>query len=329
MTPSWVKRVGLGRLLYRIWHQPRAAVARCVAEGGPLEQWRTVRGRHAMEAAARTLPALALGGAPLEVHLLTGRRFWYQSAFCLWSLAQHAEATLAPVIYDDGTLAEEHRAALARLFPAARFVPQSETIARLERWLPTGRFPVLRDRWLHYPNIRKLTEPHLGSSGWKFVLDSDLLFFRRPAFLLDWLDAPARPLHAVDAETSYGYSRALLNQLAGAPVADLVNVGLCGLRSDALDWEKIEHWCRTLIEREGTSYYLEQALVAMLVAGRPCAIAPAVDYVTLPQPTEANECRAVMHHYVAGSKRWYFRQNWRCVLTSATHDSRPGSPAPA
>jgi len=49
----------------------------------------------------------------------------------------------------------------------------------------------------------------------------------------------------------------------------------------------------------------------MLVAGRDCAIAPAREYLTLPLPPEAIDCRAVMHHYVAHSKRWYFQRNWR------------------
>jgi hypothetical protein len=217
------------------------------------------------------------------------------------------------VIYDDGSLTADFRAPLARLFPTARFVGRDETVARLDAHLPAARFPALRERWLNYPNLRKLTDPHLGSTGWKLVLDSDLLFFHRPGFLLDWLDAPTQPLHAVDCETSYGYSRPLMNELAGAPVADLVNVGLTGLNSSGLDWERLEHWCATLIVREQTSYYLEQALIAMLVAGRPCAIAPAADYVTLPEPPEATACRAVMHHYVAHSKRWYFQRNWAHV----------------
>jgi hypothetical protein len=99
-------------------------------------------------------------------------------------------------------------------------------------------------------------------------------------------------------------------------VADLVNVGLTGLEGGGLDWGRLEHYCRTLIEREGTSYYLEQALIAMLVAGRDCAVAPATDYVTLPLPPEARACRAVMHHYVAHSKRWYFQHNWRHTLAT-------------
>lgn len=304
-----------GKFLYHTWHRPASKLRDLLAAGGPFEARRTELGRRAMETAAHTLPLpVTSPGLPLEIHLLTGRRFWYQTAFCLWSLARHANRPLAPVIYDDGSLTEEFRAPLQRLFPAIRFVAQTDIIARLDEHLPAARFPALRERWLNYPNIRKLTDPHLGSSGWKLVLDSDLLFFRRPEFLLAWLDAPTRPLHAVDCETSYGYSRPLMNELAGAPVADLVNVGLTGLSSSELDWGRLEHWCATLIAREKTSYYLEQALIAMLVAGRPCAIAPAADYVTRPTGAEAHDCRAVMHHYVAESKRWYFQDCWRTAL---------------
>lgn len=306
-----------GKILYHTWHQPAGWVRAMIVDGGPFERRRTELGRREMEAAARALPVLpSAAGAPLELHLLTGEKFWYQTAFCLWTLARHAGRPLAPVIYDDGTLAEEHRAPLRRLFPAARIITQGETIARLDAFLPAARFPVLRERWLNYPNIRKLTDPHIGASGWKLVIDSDLLFFRRPDFLLAWCATPDRPLHAVDCETSYGYSRNLMNELAGAPVADLVNVGLTGLNSHELDWERLERWCATLIARERTSYYLEQALVAMLVAGRTCAVAPAADYVTRPLPPEAVECHAVMHHYVAHTKRWYFQRNWRQVFGS-------------
>ena len=310
-----VRHLGLGRLALRLYHQPLCRLRACVREGGPLEQRRTELGRQAMEKAGRALPGLPPGsGRPVELHLLTGRRFWYQTVFCLWSLARQSGRPLAPVIYDDGTLAAEHRDPLTRLWPAVRFVPQTETIGRLDEFLPAGRYPVLRERWRNYPNIRKLTDPHLGRRGWKLVLDSDLLFFGRPGFLLDWLDAPDRPLHAVDCETSYGYSRALLDRLASQPPADLVNVGLTGLDSGAIDWEQLEYWTRTLHDQEGTSYYLEQALVALSVAGQSCAVAPAADYVTLPVPPEAVECRAIMHHYVAHSKRWYFQSCWQTAL---------------
>jgi len=309
---------GLGRALYHAWYRPVGRIHESMREGGPIEQWRTRRGRMEMEAAARVLPAGPnASGQPIELHVLTGRRFWFQSIFCLWSLEKSARRPLAPVIYDDGTLGEERREPFSRLFPAVRFVGVREITERLDTVLPPDRFPLLRDRWIHYPHIRKLTDVHAGLDGWKLVVDSDLLFFRYPGVLVDWLDAPAAPLHAVDCETSYGYSRALLESVAGRPLADRVNVGLTGLSGTDFDWERLEAWCRTILGREGTHYYLEQALVAMLVAGRTCVVAPAEDYVTRPRPPEVDACRAVMHHYVADSKVSYFRRNWRHVMEAS------------
>ncbi len=317
MTPRQLA----GRFLYHAYHAPVGAVLQFFSGGGPFERRRTAQGRREMEQAAFSLPQLPDAvGKPLELHLLTGRNFWYQTAFCLWTLARQSGRTLAPVIYDDGSLAPEYRAPLARLFPAIRFVERREIVSRLNEFLPATRFPALRERWSNYPNLRKLTDPHVGASGWKLVIDSDLLFFRKPDFLLTWLDSPTRPLHAVDCETSYGYTRPLMNDLAGTAVADLVNVGLTGLNSSELDWDRLERWCATLIARERTSYYLEQALIAMLLAGRSCDIAPAADYVTLPVEPEASQCRAVMHHYVADSKRAFFQKNWRRAISVSPTD---------
>ena len=306
-----------GRLVYNLWHRPRGKIVESWRAGGPVEQWRTERGRRAMEAAAWNLPALpAYGGKPLEVHVLTGRRFWYQTAFCLWTFARHAERALAPCLHDDGTLTEEWCVPLRRLFPAARIIPESETRVRLDAILPPGQFPSLRRRREELPLIRKLTDIHAGLAGWRLFMDSDLLFWRRPQLLVDWLNQPTQPLRAVDVEYAYGYPPELLAELAGQPVPDLVNTGLLGLRSEELDWDRMEHWCRTLIERAGTHYYQEQALVALHLAGRACVAAPLADYVTFPRPPEAHERQAVMHHYVADSKRWYFQRNWRHALSS-------------
>ena len=311
------QKLGLGRLALALWHRPLARLRDSWRNGGPLTERETERQRQEMIAAARDLPPLPVrAGAPtVRLHLLTGQRFWNQTAFCLQSFAVQSEVNVAADIYDDGTFDAPLQAQLARLGPSVTFHSAAQIRDRLETFLPENKFPVLRERWRNYPNIRKLTDPHLGSSGWKLVIDSDLLFFRRPAFLLDWLAAPDRPLHAVDCEESYGYSRQLMERLAGAPIPPLVNVGLCGLRSESLNWAELESWCAELIAREKTSYYLEQALVAMLVARVPsCAIAPAADYVTKPARDEGRAPTAIMHHYVAESKRSYFRDGWRRVL---------------
>ena len=259
-------------------------------------------------------PSLSSGEKPLEIHVLTGRRFWYQTAFCLWSLAKASGREVVPNVYDDGSMRTEHTAYFEERFPKAKVVKQEEIVARLDEYLPASKFPRLRERWLHYPNIRKLTDPHAGQTGWKLVIDSDLLFFHSPEMLCHWADAPDRPLHAIDSETSYGYPMEQMSRLAGHRVVERLNVGLCGLGSDAIDWERLEYWCEQLISVYGTHYYLEQALVAMMVAGKECAVLPPDEYITLPHEPEVSRCKAVMHHYVSSSKPWYFRSNWRRIL---------------
>lgn len=314
---SLTRRLGLGKLALVVWHKPVGKLRDLWNEGGPLVRRENERQRLEMVAASATLPPLpARPGTPrVTLHLLTGKRFWYQAAFCLHTFARHSAAEIDLEIYDDGSFDDALLAQVKRFCPAVKFHAAASLRARLDELLPETRFPHLRERWRNYPNIRKLIDPHLGSAGWKLVIDSDLLFFRRPGFILDWCRQPDRILHAVDCEESYGYTRALMERLAGAPIPPLVNVGLCGLRSEALDWAEIEAWCAELITRERASYYLEQALVAMLTArAQPCAIAPAADYVTKPSREECFAPRAVMHHYVANSKRWYFRETWRRVL---------------
>ena len=271
-----------------------------------------------MEFAAKCLPLLPHVRSevvpPLEVWYLTGQRFWYQTAFCAWSLAHHSQRNVVLNLVDDGSLnpADEHY--LRRLFPLGVTLWKSEAIENLDKHLPAIRFPVLRQRWNDYINIRKLTDIHLCSSGTKLVLDSDMLFFRRPDALIAWWDQRQNPCLMVDCEESYGYSRTLLERLAGVPLLPSLNVGICGLDSDIIDWDEVEFWCRSLVESEGTSYYLEQALFAMLASRHHPTVLERTDYITCPSPVQAKTGAGVLQHYVADSKSLYFRNSWKLLI---------------
>ena len=96
-----------------------------------------------------------------------------------------------------------------------------------------------------------------------------------------------------------------------------VDAGVATVRFDQpIDWDRLEWWCRSLQERAGLSYYQEQALTAMLVAGQACDVAPRADYVALPTRDEVARPSAAMHHYVAESKEWYFRYGWSRALAA-------------
>jgi hypothetical protein len=268
-----------------------------------------------MVQAASALPALAAPStdAP-EVCFLTGKRFWHQTAFCFWSLCRQAGQPLRAAFFDDGTLDGVLKAECARLFPGSRLLNHADIEAQLDLTLPVSRYPALRQRRLVYPNLRKLTDCHAGNHTWRLVLDSDMLFFRRPDRLLDWLNHPGPSIHMADIHDAYGYSPELMAALVEKKIPSQVNVGICGLYSNQIDWDKIERWCRQLEFAEGTSYYLEQALIAMLLAGQDAVNLPASDYRLMPDDAECRHPSAIMHHYVDLSKRGYYRDAWRHIV---------------
>ncbi len=208
---------------------------------------------------------------------------------------------------------------LREKFTNAILHPHQTLVDRLEQKLPLAQFPCLRERWLNYPHIRKLIDVHLPGNGSRLVLDSDLLFWRHPRLLVDWLDDPQRPLHAVDIEENYGYPRELLTKIAGRPVPTCVNVGLMGLNSGEIDWDFLEQASSRLIREQGTSYYLEQALSALIVARspHPAEVAPREDYLVLPDAAEVAKPTAVMHHYVDLSRDLYHTQAWQQAASIA------------
>jgi len=303
-----------------LYRRPKDELMR-LQRWGPRGYFRTGAWRRQMEQAATQLPVLAPpaadSGRPLEVWYLTGSRFWYQTAFCAWSLAYHSQRELVLHLLDDGSLRSDQEQQLRRLFPSGATRWKHMVAAELDQHLPVSRFPVLRQRWSDYINIRKLTDIHLGSSGTKLVLDSDMLFFRKPDELLKWWDQPEVPCLMVDCVESYGYSRELMEEIAGAPIPPLLNVGICGLASELINWVELERWCLTLVEQEGTSYYLEQALVAMLAARSLPTVMPRSSYITFPTRQQTLAGEDVMQHYVADTKPWYFGEAWRVLLARA------------
>ncbi len=268
-----------------------------------------------MQAAAKTLdPRSALLPGAHEICFLTGKKYWYQTAFCAWSMAQQTGREFKVTVLDDGSIDAAFRDECARVFPGSTIMDRKIMDEQLDQHLPEQKFPALRSQRRTYLHLRKLTDAHVGRRGWRLVLDSDMLFFRRPEAMLSWLDAPDRPIHMVDVQDAYGYPAATLEQLAGRAVPSCVNVGVCGLRSESIDWEKLEYWCAQLLARHGTSYYLEQALVALLLAEATPLRLPARDYLLMPTEAECQSPTATLHHYVAESKRGYFRHAWRRVL---------------
>lgn len=301
----------------RCYRQPLATVRRSLREGGPLQQHRTEQGRLAMVAAARALPPLAQprAGRSMDLYFMTGKDYWYQTAFCLSSLHMVSDVAFQPIVIDDGSIDAQVKADLARVVPWIRFRQHDEILATLDKVLPASKYPTLRDWRLRQPLTRKIIDVHCGQTGWKMLLDSDMLFFRRPDWLIDWGEKPGKPAFMVDCVEAYGYSSALRARVGGSSAfPDRANIGFFGWKSEETDFDWLEYAVKTLVAEEGPAYNITQGLTSMMFAGRDCAIAPEHDYIVLPSPEEGRRPTATLHHYVSESKRSYFQHGWQHIL---------------
>ncbi len=307
-------RLGLGRFAYKWFHRPIGLARQSIREGGPWEQARDRAGHAAMLAAASSLPVLAEApaGPDAEIAFLSGPRYWHQTVFCFASLQARTPFRITPVIHDDGHLDEPTRQVIRRVVPWALFVGAAETEARLDRLLPASRYPALRRRRAEYPHLRKLIDIHIGSTEFKLVADSDMLFFHRAPELEAWFAQP-HWLYMIDVKTAYGYPDYYLADLAGGAVPERINVGLYAVDGAAIDWDRVEHWCDRQLRDHGSRYVQEQALTAMLFANREATLLPRDRYVVMPDAAEGARREAVLHHYVDISKRAYYRHNWRVI----------------
>ncbi len=253
---------------------------------------------------------------------LTGRGYWEQSAFCLRSLQAQVPDRLWPVLFvDDGTLSPAHIRLLKSAFPGASFVSEPELQTELDRFLPAARFPTLREHRRWFPLLRKLTDVHAARPGPNLVLDADMLFHRSPDAIVAWMDDPALPLVMTDCKESYGYSRTILTSYASGAIPPGVNTGICGFNTSNIDWDDLERWTQSLLTLHGSSYFLEQALVALLLSARSHRQLPAADYRVAPEPGEILKPTAILHHYVSHTKRGYIRQAWHRYGAVISHGS--------
>jgi hypothetical protein len=323
-TPSAVKSfaraTGLAKLYRLLVRRPLNRVRKSIREGGPIEQWRTRNGQEAMRQVATELRPLDRPPedpqGPLKVHFLTGEDHWYQTLFCFVSLQRFVDSRITPVLYSDGSLSEPYRKHVRRVVPWAEIQTQEEIEERLDDALPRDQYPLLREWREIQPLTRKITDLHAGTEGWKVLLDSDMLFFQRPDFLIEYLRQPERPCFMVDVGTTYGYSAQLRYRLVKGTIPEAANIGIFGLKSDEVDFDRLQHWLRVLVDEEDRSYNITQGLSSLLFAEQKCTVFPPDEYVVYPSWTEGTSPTATLHHYVAESRRAYFQHGWKHVHRS-------------
>lgn len=174
-------------------------------------------------------PRIRLGEDPLEVHSVVCSAHVPMSLWSLSSFVAFSGARPRVVIHDDGTLTADDRALYVRYFEGIEILDARRMDLAMARAL--ADHPVcaaFRAREDFYCARKLFDILFTAERDHLLVLDSDILFFARPAHLLDRLREGV-PFFNADYQDSYGAPREVLSDWAGFDIYPRVNAGLLGV----------------------------------------------------------------------------------------------------
>ena len=241
---------------------------RAYLERRKLESWRQRYDKLIEE----TPPYLANGdGSDFEVHSLLGSR---HVGMCLWSIKSflhHARRPFSIVLHDDGSLSLQDIENLQRHLPGVRVIRRADADSLIRPivspWeaVQAYRFGNLGttdySRRMSVFALKLLDFNLLTAASRILVLDTDVLFFRKPSEVLDWIDNNA------EAQCMYCYEDyAPVRNRAGTIVrferkaapSCYFNSGLICFDKSVLDLGTLDCWLKEHGHLTNTLYTFEQ-----------------------------------------------------------------------
>lgn len=257
----------------------------------------------------KKLPAMVadlVEESAFAIHLLVGTGrvnmgLWMAAS---WMLA--TEKRWGFVVYDDGTLTPNDCKNIQSALPEARIIVSAESDVEMSRAL--APFPAAwKCRNLH-PLCRKLFDiPHYASGSKFLTIDTDILFFRQPLRLLQWLTNDENTTLFLEDVADATLPTALSAASAlGREVHRKINTGIVGMHKSAVTLDDLEHCLTNTQIMEEDPWFIEQSLYAVLASLRGGVELLGEDYfMTISGPAPQN---AVARHYMGKVRHLFYSE---------------------
>ena len=220
------------------------------------------RGNFAASAVRRRVP-LAHHGHAVSLHMVLSRDGLLMGQLALRSLEFHSGSSWAPVLHDDGSLSDSDVAELQVNFPDATVIRRAEADAALGEAL--AGYPQCRDNRLKHPWFLKVFDTrHFAPHDRYIVIDSDIVFFRMPDFVLNWMEERLDTFWFMeDTKEKYSSPRAGIEAAMGFPLWKRVNSGLDLMVRPAVDLSLAEKFLERCAPMAREFHFLEQTFFAV------------------------------------------------------------------
>lgn len=258
---------------------------------------------------------------PFSAHMLVCRRD-VTMAVCTAKVANLAfERALPWVFHDDGSLTNEEEHAFQTNLPGCKVVRRSEgdRVAR-ERLSDYPEILKYRD---HQVMALKLVDVKLWRKGDRLAyIDSDILFFQRPDFMLGALaDGHDKNYFNKDIADAFVRPADEIAREVGVRPVDSLNAGLWVLHADAIDLDTIESWLKhPAFSQHLYDYTLDQTFISMLANSS----RNGVEYLpsTYDVAFRKDVTASVNKHYVGAIRHNYELEGLRYLLHELDFEHR-------
>jgi hypothetical protein len=240
--------------------------------------------------------------AKVEVHLVCCQRDYLCALWALKSFYVSAGVSCPLVVHLNGRMSAIAMRRLREHLPNARLVGQETADEAVAGWLEANRCTRLRDLRAHNGFMLKLVDVNLlAQASTILLLDSDVIFFRRPDELLTAMHEPiAAPLFQRDAGTTYNVTLDEALSDLGIRLVPSVNTGIVLFEREMMQLQR----CEELLQHPRVarpSGWIEQTLYALVASeGGDVRFLPA-EYLVSLEP-RADLSTVVARHYAGPSR---------------------------
>ena len=259
--------------------------------------------------------------ASFSLHMLTCHADLDMSLWCLRTFTQFSELSPAITIHDDGSLTMRDKRLLQRVLRRCRVIDRADADQKLDRALAAYPYCQKMRRLPGFYCALKLFDPWFyGNHDVVVLLDSDILFFRRPDELLECV-ARSKACFNSDYQSSYAVAAEELKLVLGIEAPARFNAGLLTLARRDYDLKLIENYFANFSSIQTDPNRHEQTAYAVLSSR--CGaqrLSPHYQISTSPIGPET-----ISHHFVNDGSRLAFSTRGvktlrqRGFLTQSTH----------
>jgi hypothetical protein len=199
----------------------------------------------------------------VSLHMVVGHSMLPMGLVALRSWEFHTKRRWRIFIHEDGTFSSGDRLSLMKHFPDAQIIDRAVADPEVQESLRP--YPSCRENRMKHNWFLKVFDTRHYAPGERYIiLDSDIVFFRRPARVLDWVDGASDAMWIMeDDREKYSHPRAEIEQAMQLRMVQRGNSGLDLLNKGAADLGLADRFLSECGARASQYEFLEQTIFAV------------------------------------------------------------------